>query len=224
MTLQDMALNMMSDANFLDFENTEIDNVINFARARLFDFPYSFPDDKDEFERQFFYRFYMHEIGFESENLFKLNLKSAMFRNAQKWGILFNKLLKDYDIRNFKDLTTTSDSDATVAQSAQDQSTSTNDNVHRNIFSDVPDDRLDLVDDSNLIEYASTLSDDKTNTTTESNSTSSGNSQSHATATQSVTGTPGNDDNEQYAKFLATYENFYDVVFKDLHNLFMRIY
>jgi len=69
---------------------------IEMARPKLFDFDYPFFDQglKAEFERHFIRKFYMREIGFETEGLFKFQLETWL----QIHMPYFNKLLESETI------------------------------------------------------------------------------------------------------------------------------
>lgn len=225
-TLQDIALNMMRQSEFLDFMETDIDRVMNFLRVRLFDFSYPVVDgiNRQTFEIMIISHFYMREIGFESYNLFKHFLRLELNVNFSKWNSLYNGLLADYEIRNKRDLFTDSNSDASVSSTGADTSTNNTNAQGRHIFSDIPDDRLSITNTQNMIDYASTLNEDLNQTSSQNNSNSNAQSNSSATGSTHEYGTPDNDDNIQYEKFLNVYQNFYDIVFKDLNPLFMSIY
>lgn len=72
--------------------NLSIQEKIEMARSKIFDFDYPFFDKglKAEFERHFIRKFYMREIGFETEGLFKFQLETWLQINMP----YFNKLLE----------------------------------------------------------------------------------------------------------------------------------
>lgn len=65
---------------------------IEFARKKLFDFDYPFFDEglRASFETNFIRKFYMNEIGFETEGLFKFQLETWLLINMP----YFNRLLE----------------------------------------------------------------------------------------------------------------------------------
>ena len=76
--------------------NLSIREKIEMARPKIFDFDYPFFDKglKAEFERHFIRKFYMREIGFETEGLFKFQLETWL----QIHMPYFNKLLESETI------------------------------------------------------------------------------------------------------------------------------
>lgn len=147
---------------------------IEIGRKKLFDFPYPFFDEtyKAVFETNFIRNFYMREIGFETEELFKFNLETWVRINMPYFNKMFESELLDYNPlfntdmtedsntksdktqKDNRDITqtakTTGTSDATNDQtSSQDVTTSgtqdgtlSEDNFERRLESDTPDNRL----------------------------------------------------------------------------------
>lgn len=176
---------------------------IELGRKRLFDFDYPIFDEnyRKVFENHFIRTFYMREIGFETEGLFKFQLETWLLVNMP----YFNKLFKSENIMynplsntmtqtsrntgtetNRKDTTdketerkdnteseseidgkseSTTDTDEKVDSSTTTDTTenTTEDNFHRNVSSNTPDSRLELStkDGSGIIEYASSIEENK---------------------------------------------------------------
>ena len=63
---------------------------IEIGRKKLFDFPYPIFDEKyrKEFETKFIRNFYMKEIGFETEELFKFRLENWLTINMPYLQVL----------------------------------------------------------------------------------------------------------------------------------------
>lgn len=74
-------------------------DVIELGRKRLFDFPYPFFDEayRPIFETNFIRTFYMKEIGFETEGLFKFQLETWLNVNMPYFNKLFESELFEYD-------------------------------------------------------------------------------------------------------------------------------
>src|SRR5699024_5029287 len=85
---------------FSQFEdNLTIDERIEIGREKLFDFDYPFFDEnyRAQFERNFINEFYMREIGFETEELFKMRLRNWLRKNMGYYNKLFESELLKYD-------------------------------------------------------------------------------------------------------------------------------
>ena len=74
-------------------------DVIEKGRRQLFDFPYPFFDEayRPIFETNFIRTFYMKEIGFETEGLFKFQLETWLNVNMPYFNKLFESELFEYD-------------------------------------------------------------------------------------------------------------------------------
>jgi len=170
---------------------------IEKGRPYLFDFPYPIfdYDFKKIFETNVIRNFYIREIGFETEGLFKLQLETwlninmpyynAMFESEKlKYDPLTNSQMltahekmndKDQeDMRNINqasntDGNSTSNTDGNNTSIGNQDSTSngevTEDDFARKVGSDNPDSRLQLQtqEGAGVIEYASTIDENKEN-------------------------------------------------------------
>jgi hypothetical protein len=149
---------------------------IEIGRKKLFDFSYEMFDDsyKAVFETNFIRNFYMREIGFETEELFKFYLETWIRINMPYFNKMFESELIEYNplfnVDMTEDANTKSDkiqkdnrdvtqtaktsgtSDGTNDQtSKQDATTSgkqngteSEDNFNRGLVSDTPDSRLSI--------------------------------------------------------------------------------
>jgi hypothetical protein len=169
---------------------------IETGRTKLFDFDYPIFDPlyKKVFETHFIRKFYMREIGAETEGLFKFNLETWLIINMPFFNKLFQSELIIFDpLTNTKiDVTHTNKKDTTQNQtgtmdgtniSTNNQDTNgslTEDNFDRQLDSDNPDSRLSITanDGQGVIEYAKTIKENNENNS--------------KTSTNHVTGT-GND-------------------------------
>ena len=72
---------------------------IEIGRKKLFDFPYSFFDEKYKavFETNFIRNFYMREIGFETEEYFKFQLETWIRINMPYFNKMFESELLEYN-------------------------------------------------------------------------------------------------------------------------------
>lgn len=84
---------------FSQSEELPVRNRIDLGRQHLFDFDYPFFDEdyRNVFETNFIRNFYMREIGFESEGLFKFNLETWLLINMPYFNKLFESELLQYD-------------------------------------------------------------------------------------------------------------------------------
>jgi hypothetical protein len=161
-------------------EEIPIRERIEKGRTHLFDFDY--PIDKDYkkiFETHFIRKFYMREIGAETEGLFKFNLETWLSINMP----YFNKLLESelmtfdpfsntkLDVKQTKkvDKTQTSTTDSkgsNTSTGSQDVSGSVKeDDFARHLESKTPDSRLAITanDGKGVIEYADNIQENKNN-------------------------------------------------------------
>lgn len=218
-----MASYTMELRNYIEMfsQNEEINTRerIEKGRTKLFDFDYPIfdPDYKKVFETHFIRRFYMREIGFETEGLFKFYLENYLLINMPYWNKMFQSELLTFDVfnntkvdttqnkTNDRTQTSTSTTDGTSESTTDGTSEHTNhktssgtdaqDEFNRKIDSDTPDSRLNLTtqDGSGIIEYASKISEDKDSvsreTSGESNTTENGESHATSNDTTNVTST-----------------------------------
>lgn len=181
---------------------------IEIGRKKLFDFNYPIfdPEYKAVFETNFIRQFYMTEIGFETEELFKFQLETWMRINMTYFNKMWESELLEYnplfntdltedsnrkndkgkkDIRDTKQTAnTTGTSDSTssndVTSSGTSDGTGTDDNFNRKLESDNPDSRLTLTtnDGEGSITYASKIEEDSVNNHHTNHSESTGESHS----------------------------------------------
>lgn len=167
---------------------------IEKGRQLLFDFDYPIFDEayKAVFETNFIRRFYMKEIGFETEGLFKFQLETWLLINMPYFNKMFESELLEFDpfsnAKMTQNYTKTGNKDGTVEVSrdetrdrtnSQDVNGTTSENdFRRTIDNDTPDSRLAITtaEGSGIIEYASHITEDKDNRTTSNDINTSGSS------------------------------------------------
>jgi hypothetical protein len=107
-------------------------DIIERGRTNLFDFEYPIFDSdyKKVFEAHFIRKFYMREIGFETEGLFKFNLETWLLINMPYYNKLFQSELITFDpLTNTKeDTTIKKTNDKTQANNSQTDGTSASTN------------------------------------------------------------------------------------------------
>jgi len=86
--------------HFTQYEEMPVRNRIEAGRQHLFDFEYPIFDEeyRNVFETHFIRNFYMREIGFENEGLFKFQLETWLLINMPYYNKLFESELLQYDV------------------------------------------------------------------------------------------------------------------------------
>lgn len=188
-----MATYTMELRNYIEMwsqgENLPQREVIEKGRKQLFDFDYPFFDEayRGVFETNFIRKFYMKEIGFETEGLFKFQLETWLNINMPYFNKLFESELIEYDplinsemkVTHTKTSDTiqenqldsvmtskvTGNTDSNVIDTGNVNTSKTDDNFTRDIESNNPDSRLALTanDGEGVIEYASNIKEKNTN-------------------------------------------------------------
>jgi hypothetical protein len=184
---------------------TNVQDKIENARTQIFDFDYPIFDNayKPIFERHFIRNFFMREIGFETEGLFKFYLENWLTVNMPYWNKMFESELLIYDpLKNsVMDVTHTkkndgslnskndgtTKSDSTTGSDAN--STVTEKGFNRELESNNPDSRLSITTNNGqgVIEYASSIDESTNNNTTETASHTGGNNSSNASSSLNTT-------------------------------------
>lgn len=164
---------------------------IEIGRKHLFNFKYPIFDEKYRatFETNFIRNFYMREIGFEVEYLFKFHLETWLNINMPYYNNLFLSEINDFnpfhnvDLAEKYTLKKDSNKDDKIDSKTKDTQTgSTNStgtgqttgvNFSRNLKSDTPQDRLAITtkEGSGVIQYASSIDEDKSNGKNDSKTT-----------------------------------------------------
>jgi hypothetical protein len=176
-------------------------DIIEAGRTKLFDFDYPIfdPNYKKTFETHFIRHFYMREIGFETEGLFKFYLETWLSIHMPYWNKVFQSELIEFDplsntklnVTQHKTGNKTNKQDSTLHGSDNGSTTGTNsgtlseNDFNRELESTNPDSRLTLTSNNGegVIEYASGI---KENSNTNSK-TSSSNQNQTTTNTSDVT-------------------------------------
>lgn len=144
-------------------------------------------DYKKEFETKFIRHFYFREIGFETEGRFKFALEEWLNLHMPYWNKILESTHLEYDPlynvdykkdsdleRNLDQVDNrvtdsrienngkaSSESDATTNEKGKTTGDQTNDRdstaKKKRMFEDTPDGRLDIVNDNNIIQYATEL-------------------------------------------------------------------
>lgn len=170
---------------------------IELGRKFLFDFDYPIFDEsyRGVFETNFIRNFYMNEIGFETEGLFKLKLENWLYLNMPYFNKLYlSELIKYnplYNVDLTEDFGATSDrkqndtrdinQDTTTNATSKEKGTSdfegeqSSKGFERNIMTDTPQNRLRITsnnDGTGIVEYASQIDENSKNGSVNSSSNS----------------------------------------------------
>lgn len=230
-------------------ETLPIKEQIEKGRSKLFDFDYPIFDTsyKKIFETNFIRNFYMREIGFETEGLFKFALENWLSINMPYFNKMLESELKTFDpfVTYKMDVTQkkTIDRDQTqnTTTDGNNKSTSsgnvTSDSFGRNLESNNPDNRLAITTEEGkgVIQYASGI--DEATKTTSNDSTGEVNDVTKvigsATASANevedyIESKIGKTGDKSYSKLLTEYrETLLRVekqIFKEMQELFMLVY
>jgi hypothetical protein len=223
------------------YDSTSTKDRIEQGRKILFDFDYPIFDEtyRVDFETRFIRKFYMREIGFETEGLFKFNLETWLTIEMPYWNKMYESTLLAYD--PLKNNSTHTSHTQTNTGSNTNSSTTGNDitdtttgtNFNRNLESNNPDSRLTITanNGTGIIEYASSINEDSSNDSSTRTSHSGGNNSSNGTVNASETFSQdrsGKIGVQTYAKMIQEHRgaliNVDEQVFKKMNELFMLVY
>lgn len=243
-----MTLKEVLDFLTLNEDGSTRDRIEN-GRTKLFDFDYPIfdPDYKKVFETHFIRKFYMREIGFETEGLFKFQLETWLLINMSYFNKLFQSELLQFDVfKNTKmDVTNTKTAERSQSQTGSADATSTNtssqdttqdsdstvnqDNFNRQLESNTPDNRLTITtnDGQGVIEYASSIEENNENNsqTSTANSTASTDSTSKDTNTANSTVDSEINETEDYieSRVGKVGNDSYSKMLQEYRDTFLRI-
>lgn len=236
-----------------DQSSLSVRDRIEAGRTKLFDFDYPIFDEayRKVFETHFIRKFYMREIGFETEGLFKFNLETWLIINMPYFNKLFESELLTFDpLKNSEmnvthtktmdsDSTSTADGTQTTNASNTGNTTRTDDQFSRDLESKNPDTRLAITtqDGAGVIEYATQI-DETTNTnatTGTTNTTATGTTNDTQTVTANIDSVEdyienriGKTGDSSYSKLLEEYRNTFlrieNQIFAEMQELFMLVY
>lgn len=164
-----------------DNDSLPVREVIETGRPKLFDFEYPIFDSKYKgvFETHFIRNFYMREIGFETEGLFKFNLESWLLINMPYFNKMFESELLKFDplvnSKTVEDSTKNKNTDGKTDSTMKGDVANTNKTTgnvtqsdtafNRKLENDTPDSRLAITtaEGKGIIEYASQIDEQSMN-------------------------------------------------------------
>lgn len=210
---------------------------IEIGRQKLFDFEYPIFDAnyKKVFETNFIRKFYMREIGYETEALFKFQLESWMLINMPYFNKMFESELIQFDPLENSNVSSTAKKNVDTTQNGSSSGSTTNDKTDddfsRQLISNNPDTRLTITteDGKGVIEYASSIiennSNNKTTVTGNTNDESTNDINSVEDYVQSRSGKIGS---QSYSKMLQDFRKTFirieNEMFNEMQQLFMLVY
>lgn len=210
---------------------------IEIGRTKLFDFDYPFFSEeyRKDFETHFIRNFYMREIGFETEGLFKFQLETWLLINMPYFNKLFESELIEFDpLENSSvDVTHNKTNDTKQKANAESSGTGkrTDDNFARGLDSNNPDSRLQLTanDGEGVIEYASSINEENENNVSETESSNSGSSNSDINSVEDYIQHRGGKIGVQtYSRMVQEYRDIFlrieRNIFNEMNELFMLVY
>jgi hypothetical protein len=220
-----------------NIDNMKTRDVIEAGRTKLFDFDYPIfdPAYKNVFETHFIRNFYMREIGFETEGLFKFYLETWLLINMPYFNKMFESELLKFDPLSNANVT---DSTNRTGKATTNNSSSTNassnskdDRFARNLESNQPDTRLAITanDGEGVIEYASAIDEHNENNSTSSSGKSNQSASASANSTEEYLATrSGKTGDVSYSKLLGEYRDsllrIEKRIFDEMNELFMLVY
>ena len=181
-TMIEQATQYQNDLTFKDKLAAGVDAFFKDIEYPIFNESY-----KKTFEENFVRHFYMREIGFETEFLFKFHLESWLKLNMPYYNKLFESELMEFEpftnVNMYVDETVDTDSednstvnttetrsntfendtDSTGSTGTTGTSTNTGNTFNRDLHTDTPDNRLAITtqDGAGVIEYASSIDESK---------------------------------------------------------------
>jgi hypothetical protein len=234
-------------------ETLSTKDTIEKGRPKLFDFDYPIFDAnyKKVFETHFIRKFYMREIGFETEGLFKFQLETWLSINMPYFNKLFESELLTFEPLNNTKLdvtksktndvtkndtrdstqTSTTDGNNTNTSTQSVDGTLTEDNFDRQLDSNNPDTRLALTasDGVGVIEYASSIKENNENNSKTSSSDTTGNStditsvDSTATSNDTIVSTINETDDYIESRIGKIGSQSYSKMLEEYRSTFIRI-
>lgn len=219
--------------NYANDSSLEIDQQIEIARTKIFNFDYPIWDEsyKEILESKIISHYFTREIGSETYGLFKLRLKNKLREIMPYYNQLYESATKKYDflkdvniteVLNGKNFQKDNSSNYFKNTSTENNISSSNGNT---LYSDYPQNQIGTTD------YASNYDESKAENHEQNNSGSMGNNNGEYTsnkANEYTKITSGKSGGLTYAdmvlKYRETLINIDMMIIDELSELFMIIY
>ena len=202
-----------SYVNFANDNPEKIKDLAKTGRACIFDFEYPLATgwSKEEFECMVLNHFLMRRIGYETVTAFKIALNVKLNEVMPNYNMLYDSI-KSWNV--FADgETVTRNNTSTLASNEIGSATTSGTSDQRS--SDTPQNSLaDVQSGTYVSNYEYDQTSDSTGTSTSKSDIS--------TDAETITRSPADKINI-YQKFLASKQNLYTMIFKDLDSLFYQI-
>lgn len=201
------------------FEVPTPDEIIEYARPKIFDFDYPLPnnnvDKKKELETKILKHYYTRELGADSWGVFKLRLNERLNLIMP----YFNDLYKTIDLMNDNplinnEITETKNTKNSNTNSGQVSANSTSN--AKEVFQNTPSSQIGDVD------YATTITTNENSTTdtSENSGTSSGNEDMIRT----IRGLSNYSKQDMISRYRENIINVEEAIINELYDLFLLIY
>lgn len=202
-----------SYVNFANDNPEKITDLAKTGRACIFDFEYPLATgwSKEEFECMILNHFLMRRIGYETVTAFKIALNVKLNEVMPNYNMLYDSI-KSWNV--FADGETVTRNNTSTLASSETGSASTSGTSDQR-SSDTPQNSLvDVQSGTYVSNYEYDQTSDSTNTSTSKSDIS--------TDAEMISRSPADKINI-YQKFLASKQNLYTMIFKDLDSLFYQI-
>ena len=218
-----------SVVNYGKQEKQKVKNLAKYGRASIFDFEYPLSENisKEDFECMILNRYLMRRIGFDTVNLFKIQLDvklneimpmyNKMFDSLENWNIFNDGEKTERDGYDNRITTNESNTNSTATNNTIDNNTSDRRN------SDTPQNKLEDVRDGS---YVTNYNYDTNNANSNSNSTgtSQNNSNTHDDNTyHEVIKKDVSNKIEILKQMQQDIKSIYTLIFNDLDCLFYQL-
>lgn len=233
-------------ATLLTFDGVKANTLssrdfIEEGRKRLFNFSYPIYDQdyKKVFETHFIRRFYMKEIGFETDDLFKFQLETWLLIHMPYFNKLFESELlvfdplKNTDMKVSQNRTTDKDQSQTGTTKGTNENTHnqdstgtlTEDRFNRDLESNTPDSRLAITTENGqgVIEYASHITENNESNTKDNSSNTTGTSKDTTDVTSTNNGTVNEVEDFIESRIGKTGTQSYSSMVKEYRETLLRI-
>lgn len=197
---------------------SSLDEAIELARAKIFDFDYPFydPSSKADFERWILESILMDEINYETYGLWHLKLRTWMKTNMPYYNKLYESAklitnpLKNHHLERITEGSETGSNTST----GEDTNVATSNVLAWNMYSDTPQGGINGLENST---YLTNATKDLSDTTNESKTTSKnlGVATSKSNGSEIVDGYSGIDENTLLLKYRQTIININELFIND---------
>ena len=223
-----------SIANFGKEDKTKIKDLASATREKIFNFTYPLTTkvNKEEFEKMILNHYMMRRIGFETVTAFQLQLNVKLNSIMPIYNKLFD-MLDGWDLLNdgekvTRELTDEKTSDTTnnntTSNTLENNSTTENTTTADRRESDLPQSEIDNVQDGSYmtkynLDKTTVNGTDNSNSSDTSTTNGSTNTNENVKTLEEISRTPA-DKISIYKQFQENLTSIYQMIFKELDDLF----